>query len=483
MKRRATLCCCTAILLSAAAAARAHAQIVPIKTSPLAEGDQFTFLPSANRGMADVSIAVRDTLLDPFLNPAAGARLRNTFVFGSPSFYSLTRNGTAGSTFPLGYMKRRGALFGAVAVAVQVVEPPGREDGGIILEDASSSLFAGTTRPRSETNRYVSASVGRTLADSTLGVAASVQWSRLRGVDGADLLYPGSDELRQAGDNVDLRVGAIKEWSAAGGRTRSLEAVVLHQRLATRHDVSYLDFYWDPATRTTIPSAHTDVNFDRRHTWGLHLDYDQPIVDSTWRLGAMVTANRTTQPTVPTLGNMMVSGDPGRSAAFNAGVGVSRTVGPATAAIDAVFEPIWAQRRTPGGDAPDRYRFANGLVRAGVGREFALAGPATALRLQTGMEWHRFHYSLDERAGTPLMQRTRATWNEWTHAFGATLRSTRYEFRYAWRMLSGVQRPGTQFFGPSPVLAESIFAPQFPTLEMLAVHVITQQFSFSVRLP
>ena len=468
--------------------AAAGAQIVPVKSSPLAEGDQFTFLPSATRSMAGVTITVPDTLLDPFLNPAAGMRLRKTSVFGAPSFYSLSKNGSTGTTLPLGLTSQRGPYFSAVAFATQVVEPTGRanEDCCVAVPlagapvSSSVALIPSPGQQHSRTNNYLFAGAGRTLRDSTTAIAASLQWSRMGGVDGADLLYPGAENVGQRVDNIDIRIGAVKDWA-----TRSLEAVLVHQRWSARHDVTYLGFIWDPGTRAVLANPHTDVNFDRRHTFGVHVNAQQRLADTAWRVGALLTANRTTQPTMPAFGSMVPSGDPGRSAAFNMGVGLSRTSHAATAGVDAIFEPIWAQRRLAAG-GEDRYRFANAILRGGVMRDFALGGPAGTFCVQGGALWHRISYSLDELAGSTSQHRSRAAWSEWTHTLGAAFRSTRYELRYEWRMLSGVTRPGTTSPGGF-VLAErvaaDVFAPVFPELRMLPVHVTTQQFSFSVRMP
>src|SRR5690242_16213215 len=68
----------------------AGAQLIQIKTLPIADGDQWRIFPSANSGMAGVSIAVADSLLDPFVNPAKASRVtpgRNGTFFGSPTFY------------------------------------------------------------------------------------------------------------------------------------------------------------------------------------------------------------------------------------------------------------------------------------------------------------------------------------------------------------------------------------------------------------
>ena len=44
---------------------RSEAQVIPLKTVPVATGDQFLLLPSQRLGMGGVSIALDDALLDP----------------------------------------------------------------------------------------------------------------------------------------------------------------------------------------------------------------------------------------------------------------------------------------------------------------------------------------------------------------------------------------------------------------------------------
>src|SRR3954469_17641918 len=71
------------------------AQLIQVKTLPIADGDQWRFFPSANIGLGGLSIALRDSLLDPFENPATGARIderRGGIFFGSPTVYSVSKN-------------------------------------------------------------------------------------------------------------------------------------------------------------------------------------------------------------------------------------------------------------------------------------------------------------------------------------------------------------------------------------------------------
>src|SRR5213079_3737059 len=74
-----------------ALAGPAAAQLISIKTVPIAQGDQFEIFPSNNLGMGSVSIALPDTLLDPFLNPAKGARLGAARFFGAPTAYGISQ--------------------------------------------------------------------------------------------------------------------------------------------------------------------------------------------------------------------------------------------------------------------------------------------------------------------------------------------------------------------------------------------------------
>src|SRR5437773_8512427 len=53
-------------------AAPVRAQLIPIKTIPIAQGDQFQIFPANNLGMGSVSIALADSLNDPFVNPEIG---------------------------------------------------------------------------------------------------------------------------------------------------------------------------------------------------------------------------------------------------------------------------------------------------------------------------------------------------------------------------------------------------------------------------
>lgn len=72
--------------------------------------------------MGGVSIAVADTLLDPFANPATGSRLGAARVFGSPGLYSVSSDAGGGPTLPIAAFLRGGAWFGGLSPALQEVD-------------------------------------------------------------------------------------------------------------------------------------------------------------------------------------------------------------------------------------------------------------------------------------------------------------------------------------------------------------------------
>ena len=477
--RTCTLC---SLLVLSLFALPADAQLIPVKTAPVAETDPLGFLHLANLAMGGVSIALADTLYDPFNNPAKAARLRRGQIFGSPSLYSLSHKGGDGNTIPLTAFLKFGSTFGGLGGSLQEVNPatPEQNQAVPVFADLSSvSLLVphGSTR----TNQHVLGMLGHNFAASRLSLAGNILWSRLRAVDGTQGLYPGNQGLELHGDVVDVRLGVLKEWDGA----RSLEAVVVHNRYGMTHDVTFEDSFWDPGTRQTKVATRVDRNAERTHTSGLHLAYTQPFADSGWRVGALVTANRTTQPTVPVLGTMTVGRTPGQSSAFDLGVGVSRSHAATTFGVDAIYEPIWSRVSDVAQGASESYRFSNAIVRTGVSREFPLAVADSWLRLEGGIQVRVIQYHLDRTDVAQVLPRFHESWNEWTHSAGATFRTNDLELRYVWRLQSGTGRPGVQNNFTGGICIDFCILPGLPPSELILVpvRITTQQFSISVPMP
>ncbi len=490
-----------------------HAQLIQIKTLPIADGDQWRFLPSANTGLGGLAIALADTLADPFENPAKGARLRDRtggLYFGSPTFYSISNGAGGGRTFPLGGMLRRGATFGGFAVAVQEIDTARASGGAFFPQTALVVRTDGTLLPPppvpSRQNRFALATLGHLFASRGVSIGGSAQWSGLNDVDGVDLLYAGSRSIEQHGGSLDLRLGTLKEWSDGG----AAEALVLHNRFSMTHDVTWVDQVWNPNVRRFDNLARVDNNLDRTNTWGLHLGYSRPVGDSGWRAGAILTTNLMSHPKLPDYQIsqvMTIPWDPGHSAAYDLGLGVAKTQGLTTFGVEAIFEPI---RTHTWGEAPDsiqttfgtipaggkttenHFRFTNGIVRTGLGQEFLMDTVHTALRsvrVQFGVALRSIHYTLDQLDHVTQLGRTQSeSWLEWTRTWGFGLRFPDLELRYVGRQTTGTGRPGVSQGGfgdvvaPSASVGQNFIAAPTGATSLTGVAVTTHQLSVSIPI-
>jgi hypothetical protein len=233
--------------------------------------------------------------------------------------------------------------------------------------------------------------------------------------------------------------------------------------------------------------------------WGAHVEYERPLTDTGWRIGWLATANRMSHPKIPNYEIMSIPRDPGHSSAYNVGVGVSRQRGPATFALDLIYEPIWsntwaeaeAGTVTVGGDTippggrtiENDFRFSNGLFRMGMSREL---GKAVALQL--GLVVRSTHYWLAQfdnvtRAGRNHEEK----WMEWTPTWGLGLRFPELEIRYRGRVTHGTGRPGVQpgggfVLGERDALAGNILVAPSGPLTLAEVRVVTHQVSLSLPL-
>lgn len=492
----------------------AAAQLIQIKTLPIADGDQWRIFPSANAPMADLSIALADSLLDPFVNPAKGARVPDHgLFFGSPTFYSVSQNAGGGRTLPLGGVFRFGSMFGGFALALQEIDTI-RGNGQVFFPPVAAPVATDpngipvttqvTPTAPSRENRFAFASLGRSFSTTGLSLAGSVLWSGLHNIDGVDLLYTGSQGVNQHGGALDARVGLTKEWATTGG-SRTAEAIVLHNRFDMTHDVTWADQVWDPNTRNFLSRARVDHNLDQTNTWGLHLAYSQPLADSGWRVGAIATTNLASHPKLPDFQIaqvMVIPWDPGRSAAYDLGLGVSKSHGPTTLGVEAIFEPImthtWGEAHGPvqsasGATIPDggkttenQFRFANAILRAGAGHDLRL-GSDQVLRLQAGVALRSISYGLDQTDHVAETRRHQDEhWVEWTRTWGLSFRFSDLEMRYAGRSVTGTGRPGIAqsgvVFTAADALTSNVLAAPTGPLTLTDVRVTTHQFSISVPL-
>ncbi len=481
------------IAMLACTSAPALAQLISVKTVPIAQGDQFDFFPSRNQGMASVSIALADTLLDPFSNPAKASRLAGSHFFGTPTFFSVSSDAGGGRTLPLTSLARSRSLFGGIGIAFQEIDAARRADFQPIFENNS---IPGVTE-KSHRNQYAFAMAGKAFPAAGISVAASIFGAGLEAVDGVDLLYAGSQAIDQRGQSMDVRLGVLKEWSPA----QSLEAVLVHNRYRSQHDVTYVDWFWDPTARMTVPRPRVEHNLDRTNTNGLHVAYVQPLKATGWRVGALVTANRLTHPKIPNYEIMNIPRDPGHSNALNIGVGLSKMQAGATFAIDAIYEPIrtstWAEAAGPtlaadGGVIPtggktveNRFRFSNALVRLGISQDIKASNGEDLVGFQMGLGLRSIDYRLQQDNNITRSRRHQAErWIEWTPTWGTSVRFPHLEVRYRGRRTTGTGRPGVA--GPGidvlrglELASSSIVAAPSGRLTLDEVSVVMHQLSLS----
>jgi hypothetical protein len=493
------------VVLFGSLASSAAAQLIPIKTVPIAQGDQFQIFPSNNLGMGSVGIALPDSLLDPFVNPATGARVRAARFFSAPTVYTLSKNSGAGRSLPLAALARRGTWFGGLALALQQVEPSRAQDNPFLTPLPGGPLVGGDVIPgpddRAHTNRYLFAMAGKELAGSGVSVGASALWGGLHALDGLDLLYSDSRRVDEAGHTLDLRLGLLKEWTSG----RSLEAVFLHNRFAATHDVMYVDQVWDPGLQQFSEVVRKQHNDDRTNTWGMHLEYQMPLASSGWRIGWVATANRLSHPKTPDYASPLAARvplEPGRTSAYNLGVGLSKVSGPARFAIEGVLEPIrsytWDDAKIPtvtvaGGPIPvggktleNRFTFANTLFRMGTSHDIELARPGQVAEVQFGVVVRSIRYRLRQADHVALTQRSVETgWVEWSPTWGLGLRFPDLEIRYRGRITYGASRTLGPVF-PDRVIAvdRNSFIGPLPLgpLNLVDVNTTTHQLSISLPL-
>ena len=489
---------------SPAALTAAHAQIIPVRTAPLADGGQFLFLPSANLGMGGLSVALADSTLDPFVNPAKGSRFRGSRVFGSPAFFSVSREAGGGLTLPIGASLSSGKWFSQFVVAMQEVERLGQDNGGVFLGttalDQSMVAVEEEDDPPPRQNRFVHAAVGRRIGNRGLSIAASASWWGLHAVDGVELYYPGSQSVNQSGDALDVRLGAYKEWR--NGQT--LEALIVRNQLDVTQDVAFSDLFWNPSLRQIQVIPRTEPNADRVDTWGLHLGYTRLFSDSAWRVGGIFTANRIKQPRMPNYELPVVPADDGTAHAYDLGVGVARMGANWTFGMDAILEPIWSRSwdradqdtesrtGTPidaGATTLDnRFRFTNGILRGGASVSSDLS-TTTSLSFEFGGQWRGMKYRLEQQdAMRESTSASTQSWNEWTRSWGMSLRFTGGILRYSGSLTTGARRPG---FDDSGVIAVDALSSRpgvaLPFSSFIAttfddVRVTVHQISLSVGL-
>lgn len=475
----------------AVAAAPAHAQVVQVKTVPVAAGDQFLMLPSATLGMGGVTYAVDDSLADPWSNPAQGVFIREPALLGAPTFYTISQGGGGGRTFPVAGFFTGGRWFGGAAMALQQIDNSSENEQIIWLRPQIWPGEAPRLSDASARNLYAQGFVGARLGDGPWSLGLGFSAASLDAMDGVDLLYANAERIEQSGTVGDVRLGLYRN----GDRDR-LALLLLHDRVSMTHDVTYVDIVWDTLGWNPTAVRRVDVNEDMTRTWGGQVAYDRSLDAPGWRFGTSATVNRKSHPKIPNYEIQNIPRDPGTTWAYDVGVGVSRTRGAVAFALDVELQPIWSNTwqeadqdvKTAGGgliEAGDRtiendFFFTNVMLRTGIAYDM---GPTT---VQAGVEVRSYDYQLEQRDHVAVTFRDQdESWMEWSPSLGAVFRVGDVELRYAGRLTTGTGRPGVtstpEALAARDALSDFLVAPQGP-LTLQDASVMTHQLSARVPI-
>jgi hypothetical protein len=445
IQRQALLVAASALLVAVstllvAAPAPLLAQNISLKTVPIPTGEQFLLFPSQRLGMGSVHIGADDTLSGPFSNPARRLRQGGIRVFAAPTFYGEANNWVGGRTLPLSALFAGGRLHGGIAVATQQLNDRGRGFFPGLVDEQGRNILSSEAD-----NGYIFGSAGYRLTDRT-SVGASIFHGDLGAVDGVNMLYGRAVAIEQSGGITELRAGMMHDF----GGERTLEGTITRTHLDMSHTVHYVDWRWDPMPPPQTPPQTPPTriqwlerNDDNTISWGTQLRYRQPL-DELSHVGVLLGGTTKAHPKIPNYNIVDIPRDPGNSAVFNIGLGLSRQQEGATFGMDVVLEPgrshTWAYADTvvvlesgallqPGDKTVDnQFRFLNWSAAVGgdwEGRRFGA---------QLGLRTRRIAYSLDQENFLAERRReTRERWTEWTPSWGTHVRFGSAEVRYSGR--------------------------------------------------
>ena len=434
-----------AVSLVAGVATSLQAQLITPKTVPIHQGEQFGIYPSQWPSMGGVSIALVDTIGDPWGNPAKATRLTSGSIQVMPFTHHATAGG--GRTLPVSILQTGGSFAGGALFSMQEVE-------------RRNAPWNAPLSDRRASNQYLSGLIARRLGNG-LSIGVGISSADLRGVDGVSALYDGSDRVRQSGGQFDMRLGVTKDFTAGA----TLELVGVHNRYEMTHDVHFpQQWRWAPDCAPCLPGGpcppctfaqvpeRDEHHEDRSNISGLHTVFLTPKTAGGWRMGYLLTANRLSHPKLPDYQLPTVQSiprDPGNTDAFNFGFGAMRSMGNSTFGIDVIREPMrshtWADAARDTIDAEggviragahtvdNRFKFSNSRINVGIGHDFPGAtDSATTFGLQFGVSLRAINYTLDQINHVTLASRSQDEgWTEWTPTFAANFRSRSMTVMYA----------------------------------------------------
>ena len=466
-------------------------QEINLRTVPLIAGSQTNFYPSLSRGMGNLSIAFDDPLADPLMNPAKASKLGDFELFFSPtrntwsnedgrtvytSSGSAKYKGTVMNSMPFGFYLNKSNLFTGGIISYQSYSSE-RSIPGYILNNNTKSDVGN--------NVYLFGLIGAYFPELKLSVGASISWSELDAIDGVNLLYPGSYDIKQDGRSLDYKIGFMGEPS----ERERLEFVIARTTFKSSHEITYNNPYWF-YTDIWIGGYRTELNKDESNGWVIHTKYNNSISDEV-KVGAIFTINWKQHPKIPNYALANIPRDPGSSAAYNVGFGIVDSGERTTLGFEYIYEPMtsytWADAGADNFPYPPSFKtvenffdFYNHIIRAGLYTKTDV----NWLDYRLGIQLYFNKYNLKQNDNILNTSRTiNENWLETTLCGGLTINLSGFQILYSLQVILGNGIVGSEnnqfiaFNGASEKsVADFLIAPNGP-LTVDDIPLVTQQIS------
>ncbi|MCK5146313.1 hypothetical protein KAR48_06125 [bacterium] len=455
-----------------------NAQIISIKSLPVATGNQFAYLPTENNGMGGLSFSISDKWLDPFINPAKGVKTKSSWLYTAPYFYRIQNNMGRARSLPVGMYFSGDPTFGGIAISMQNFDPQSSPGSSDRLSD------------RSANNIMITGVLGYKI-NKKLSIGAGVSYADLEAMDGVQMLYAWNDRVEQEGNIKSGRLAALYQ----AGQGREAEFILVHQRTDMTHEI-YRRIWWDwmPILPTEIDEKRTEL--DRHRLWGGSFIYRTPIGSRNWTLSLGAAYNRKTHPKIPNYDIMRIPRDPGYSNAFQMILGLSKTKGPVTFGCEIVTEPISSKTWTEaimdtqsvnghtimegGRTIVNTFKFKNLWYRMGLKRNNDKWG------FQLGMQWRNINYKLNQIDHINETERDqKESWLEWSFTWGLSLKYPEFDIVYHGQLMTGGGLPGINNnwqFGASATLSNDFIVAPAGAMSLQDANVMTHRITCVIPL-
>jgi len=473
-----------------------YPQEIHLRTVPLAAGNQADFYPSLSRGMGNLSIAFDDSLSDPLVNPAKTYKLRGLKLFFSPTRNTWSNEdgravstssgsakylGTAINSMPFGLFLKKNDFF----------------IGGIISYQSYSSErsiprnWFGSSNTKSDigNNVYLFGLIGTYFPELKLSVGGSVSWSEFDAMDGVNLLYPGSYDIKQDGRSLNYKIGLVGELS----KQDQMEFVIARTTFKSSHEVTYGLPYWRYEDNW-ISGYRIELNKDESKSWVIHTKYNYSINEEL-KIGGIFTVNWKEHPKIPNYALANIPRDPGISTAYNIGVGIVTSGKRTLLGFEYIYEPMtsytWAEAGMDFALPPtfktveNFFDFYNHIIRAGIYTHTDVSW----LDYRLGIQLHFNKYNLKQNDNVLNTNRTvNENWLETTLCGGLTASISSFQILYSLQVILGNGIVGTEgrgnvlFDALAEVRVSDFLIAPYGSLVVEDIPLITQQISFVYNL-